>query len=35
MALTGFKDELADILSDAIPKDPNKGKHNANMLNYR
>ena len=35
MAATDFKDELANILSEAIPKDPNKGKLTAYVLDYR
>ena len=35
MAATDFKDELANILSDAIPKDPNKGKLTAYILHCR
>ena len=32
MAVTDFKDELANILSEAIPQDPNKGKLTAYIL---
>ena len=35
MAVTNFKDELANILSEAIPQDPNKGKLTAYILHLR